>query len=51
MKWNNFDYFKEEEENGFQPRNKNKIKKMKDGKLDGKSRRGSDAKRGNGPKF
>lgn len=43
MKWrSNFNYFSEEE-NDFQPRKKNKVKKMKNGKLDGKSRGKRDA--------
>ena len=37
MKWRNFDF--EDEDGDFQPRKKNKIKKMKNGKLDGKTRR------------
>lgn len=43
MKWR-FDY--SEEEDDFQPRKKNKIKKMKNGKLDRKSRGKRDAEFG-----
>ena len=50
MKWRNFDYF-EDEDGDFQPRKKNKVKKMKNGKLDGKTRRKRDAEYGNDSDF
>jgi hypothetical protein len=52
MKWrSNFDYFSEEGKDGFEPRKKNKVKKMKNGKLDRKPRGRNDAKHGEGNQF
>lgn len=52
MKWrSNFDYFSEEGNNDFEPRKKNKVKKMKNGKLDGKPRGKRDAMSGKDDQF